>query len=257
MTISIIGTGNVAYVLGQQLLDHGHTIHQLIGRNHQNVTDAARHLGAVPGLLGESIIEQSELIIIAVSDQAVASVVQSVGRIASPVVHTAGSLPMSILEPMARDYGVLYPLQSLHKNNISNQPIPFLIDANQSFLTDRLEQLVCQLGGHCRHAADEDRLRYHLAAVCVNNFTNHIFDQVHRYCQSNDLDFSILQPLIEETAFRLRSGTPANFQTGPAVRGDQGTIQKHIALLKDNPSLANIYIQLTASIQSAPKSASL
>lgn len=256
MTISIIGTGNVAYVLGQQLLDHGHAIHQIIGRNHNKVSEAARHLGAVPGFLGETIIDSSDLIIIAVADQAVSSVVQSVGRTASPVVHTAGSLPMSILEPMARDYGVLYPLQSLHKNNISNQPIPFLIDANQPFLTDRLEQLVCQLGGHCLHAADEDRLRYHLAAVCVNNFTNHIFDQVHRYCRSNALDFSILQPLIEETALRLRSGLPANFQTGPAVRGDQETIQKHIALLKDNPSLADIYIQLTASIQSPPQSTS-
>ncbi len=251
MTISIIGTGNVAYVLGQHLLDHGHVIQQVLGRSQTNVNEASRHLKASPGLLGENKIESSDLIIIAVADQAVQEVVQSVGKLTSPVVHTAGSLPMAMLAPMAADYGVLYPLQSLHKNNLTNQSIPFLIDANQLTLLDQLGGLVQQLGGRSRQATDEDRLRYHLAAVCVNNLTNHIFDQVHHYCQSTALDFSMLQPLIEETALRLRLGAPGQFQTGPAVRGDQETLQKHVALLNDHPSLASIYTLLTASIQAA------
>lgn len=251
MTISIIGTGNVAYVLGQQLLDHGHIIQQVLGRSLTKVNELSRHLGASPGLLGKSTIEPSDLIILAVSDQAVQAVVQSVGKINSPVVHTAGSLRMAILEPMAAEYGVLYPLQSLHKNNRTDRPIPFLINAHQPSLLDRLNELVQQLGGPSRQATDEDRLRYHLAAVCVNNLTNHIFDQVQQYCQSVALDFSMLQPLIEETALRLRHGAPGQFQTGPAVRGDQETLQKHIALLNDHPRLASIYTLLTASIQEA------
>ena len=56
--------------------------------------------------------------------------------------------------------------------------------------------------------------------------------------------------LIEETALRLREISPAQAQTGPAIRQDEATIQKHLELLRNEPIIRDIYEQLTRSIRS-------
>jgi uncharacterized protein DUF2520 len=57
-----------------------------------------------------------------------------------------------------------------------------------------------------------------------------------------------LLPLIEEVVNRLRVFNPAEMQTGPAIRGDVSTIQKHLSLLKDFPQLKNVYEMMSESI---------
>lgn len=54
---------------------------------------------------------------------------------------------------------------------------------------------------------------------------------------------------MQETIEKLRIGSPAEMQTGPARRGDVNTMQKHHALLKSNPELMKLYDVLSNSIQ--------
>jgi predicted short-subunit dehydrogenase-like oxidoreductase (DUF2520 family) len=67
-------------------------------------------------------------------------------------------------------------------------------------------------------------------------------------CIENNIPFEILQPLIKETAQKIQSLSPSEAQTGPAVRNDQKTIEKHIDFLT-NENLKEIYKILTKSIQ--------
>ena len=98
-------------------------------------------------------------------------------------------------------------------------------------------------------ANDETRLQYHLSAIIVSNFSNHLFALAKEYADRNNIDFNLLLPLIEETVDRLRYFQPAAMQTGPAARGDETTMQKHLQLLNDFPQLRNIYEVMSDSIR--------
>jgi predicted short-subunit dehydrogenase-like oxidoreductase (DUF2520 family) len=98
-------------------------------------------------------------------------------------------------------------------------------------------------------AGDESRLKLHVAAVIVGNFTNHLYALTEEYCRKESLDFKQLLPLIWETASRIKDIPPKQAQTGPALRHDAETIHKHLELLKNHPQLKNIYVLLTESIQ--------
>ena len=57
-----------------------------------------------------------------------------------------------------------------------------------------------------------------------------------------------MQPLIKETAEKIQSLSPSEAQTGPAIRKDYETIEKHIDFLT-NENQKEIYKILTKSIQ--------
>jgi len=99
-------------------------------------------------------------------------------------------------------------------------------------------------------ADDSQRLKLHLAAVMVSNFTNFLYTLGEDYCTRQQIPFKALVPLIEEVAARTALYSPATMQTGPAVRGDMATIEKHLALLSEYPLQKQVYQQLTNSIMS-------
>jgi predicted short-subunit dehydrogenase-like oxidoreductase (DUF2520 family) len=76
---------------------------------------------------------------------------------------------------------------------------------------------------------------------------NHLYVIGDEILSSNQLPFDLLQPLIAETAAKIKTLTPSQAQTGPARRGDQKTIEKHLHLLQEG-SLSDLYKQLTKSI---------
>ena len=102
---------------------------------------------------------------------------------------------------------------------------------------------------HVIQAGDDTRLKLHVAAVFVNNFTNHLYALAEDYCKKEGIDFKELFPLIEETASRLKTISPSKLQTGPAIRNDEETIQKHLVLLASHPQMKKVYEFLTASIR--------
>ena len=79
----------------------------------------------------------------------------------------------------------------------------------------------------------------------VSNFTNHLYALGAEYCKKERTDFSLLVPLIKEVADRIEMYEPKSMQTGPAVRYDVTTIQKHLELLNNHPQLKNIYEVMT------------
>jgi predicted short-subunit dehydrogenase-like oxidoreductase (DUF2520 family) len=126
--------------------------------------------------------------------------------------------------------------------------IPFLVDAVQEEDVNALQQLALSLSSQVQVAGDEKRLKLHIAAVIVSNFTNHLYALAAQYCQEEQADFTLLLPLIAEVATRLQYLEPRQSQTGPAVRGDQSTIEKHLQLLEAHPALKQVYALMSQSI---------
>lgn len=249
MTITLIGTGNVANVMGRKLNAAGHTILQVFGRN----PDSAKKLGklvaaeAVTALNG--LDKNADLYVIAVPDDAIAGLAERLQLENKMVVHTAASVPKDALQYSSDHFGVFYPLQSLRKEVEQLPDIPILVDASNEAGIVQLYKLARTISNKVFVADDNKRLRMHLAAVMANNFTNHLYVLAEEFCKNEGLDFSLLLPLIKETALRLEQSSPAMVQTGPAARNDRETIDKHLSLLQNHPALKTFYHLFTESIR--------
>jgi predicted short-subunit dehydrogenase-like oxidoreductase (DUF2520 family) len=249
MNIVIIGTGNTATVLGRKLKSAGHKILQVYGRNSAEASALAYELGTESTNYWNVVNRNADLYILAVSDIAVEEVFHELQLIDKTIVHTAASVSKDVLKGNSEHYGVLYPLQSLKKDSSYLPDIPVIIDASDKQTLAVLDVLAHSISDRVVEAGDETRVKLHLAAVMVNNFTNHLYALVEKYCHQEGLDFYLLLPLIKETAARLNTVPPAKSQTGPALRGDTVTIEKHLALLEKYPQLKKIYSLLSESIR--------
>ncbi len=255
MKISFVGSGNVATVLGRLLKQKHFTINEVVSRDKTHALHLAKELDAIEVDNIKAISKNSDVYIVAVNDDAVEAVSSQLKVDDKVVVHTCGSASINILKNTSRNFGILYPLQSLRKE-ISYLPVvPFLIDASNNYSKNVIITLAEAISDNIKEAHDEQRMQYHLAAIVVSNFTNHLFALAHEYCIVNKIEFSLLLPLIKEIVNRLQVFNPAETQTGPAIRGDVLTIQKHLSLLKDFPQLKNIYEIMSESIETTlPKS---
>jgi predicted short-subunit dehydrogenase-like oxidoreductase (DUF2520 family) len=252
MDIVLIGSGNVAAVLGRKFKAAGHTILQIYSRNATAATELAYEWDTESANYKILINKNADVYIIAVTDDAIDEVVDQLRLPGKVVAHTAAAVPKEVLKKVTSHYGVFYPLQSLRKDMLKAPDVPIYFDGNDDKSRAVLEKLAHSISGEKVVAAgDESRLKLHVAAVVVSNFVNHLYALAEDYCRKEGLDFKQLLPLIEETALRIKDTSPAQTQTGPATRHDSETIQKHLELLKAHPQLKNLYVLLTESIQQA------
>jgi predicted short-subunit dehydrogenase-like oxidoreductase (DUF2520 family) len=249
MRIVIIGTGNTATVLGRLFQNAGHSIIQVVGRTSLHAKKLGNMLNASFTIDQEQLDANADIYVISVSDNAIGSIVTWLEVDRKLVVHTAASVESEILSACTKNYGVLYPLQSLRKEMDCLPEIPFLVEGNTedngALIYDFAKTISKQVG----FANGQQRLMTHIAAVVVGNFTNHLYTVAEDFCNKENIDFKMLLPLIKETAERLDKFSPAEMQTGPAIRTDTSTIEKHIHLLQQYPFHKSIYEFLTGSIQ--------
>lgn len=249
MRIVMIGSGNAATVLARRISEMQHEIVQVYNRTESRGKALAEAMGSSFTNDPQQITADADLYIVAFSDLALHELSGSLPRFKKLVVHTAGSVSMEVLQPVAMNYGVLYPLQSLHAASPSAPVIPFLVDAsspeNLAFLYDFAKTLSTDV----EVASDEERRAMHLAAVVVNNFTNHLYAQAEAFCEAKQINFRLLLPLIGETVGRLNYLPARTMQTGPAVRDDLRTIERHMHMLEKHPQLYKLYETHTESIR--------
>jgi predicted short-subunit dehydrogenase-like oxidoreductase (DUF2520 family) len=250
MDIVIIGSGNVASVLGRKFKAAKHTIIQVVSRNASAASSLAYEWDTESTNYLSLINPGADIYIIAVSDDAIHEVVADLRLPGRVVAHTAAAVSKDILRKVSAHYGVFYPLQSLRKEMVQLPDIPFFIDGSDDITKKKLEILGRSISPErVVEAGDEQRAKLHVAAVLVSNFTNHLYALAEDYCKKEGIDFKQLLPLIDETASRIKEISPKLAQTGPAIRHDKETLEKHISLLKDHPHLKTIYVMLTESVQ--------
>jgi len=253
MKVVILGSGNAATVLGRKIKASGHTIVQVSGRNSTEVNKLAIELGASPNTDQHSIDHSADIYIAALSDQALQNLHQWLKLEKKMIVHTAAAVSKEVLAPISKNYGVLYPLQTLRKEQTYIPEIPFLVDANTPDDLTLLQDFASSLSDNVVVADDAYRLKVHVSAVLVSNFSNHLYTLASDFCKQEGVAFNMMQPLIEETAQRLRSLSPQDSQTGPAIRHDQITIEKHLQALQSHPQLAELYKIFTERLKNYKK----
>lgn len=251
MKVVIIGSGNVATVLGKKMKQAGVEILQVCSRNKVQGQELADLLGVSFTPRIKEVSQSGDLYLIAVSDTFISSVAARLQLKNKLIVHTAGSVTIDVLRNVGTStcsFGVIYPLQTLKKENQVVPAIPVLIDGSTQQVVHQLTTFATIWSNNVAVATDEQRLKMHVAAVFSSNFTTFMYVLAHEYCAAEKLDFKLLLPLIQETAHRLEMYKPAEVQTGPAVRRDIQTINMHIDMLSNYPRLQGVYRLISASI---------
>ncbi len=243
--IGLIGTGNVAVALAREILDQENlTLVQLIGRDQKKLP---KDLFAVPFSNQFNTLSSCEVILIAVSDHAIQEVSNQLPLTNAVVAHTSGASSMDLLG-RHNNRGVFYPLQTFSKQRQLNwSKIPILWEGNNRQVNETLETFSQMISPNATQSDEKQRLSMHLAAVLVNNFTNHLYAEAHRFCKSKHVNFELLLPLIEETTGKIKQQDPSKSQTGPASRGDMETIQRH-KMVPMTEQLSDIYSLFTSQL---------
>lgn len=242
--VVVIGSGNVAHHLVKTLTAaSGISLESIVARNPDKLNGLTVNI-----ISSYEDIPEADVYIVSVSDRAINEVSISLPFTNRLVVHTSGSAPIEEVDGRNRR-GVFYPLQTFSKEKeIDFKKVPVCLEAENEEDYALLEQLASSVSDSFYRIDSSQRRALHVAAVFAANFSNHMYTLAERVCRDHTIPFGLLKPLITEVAAKVQQLSPSLAQTGPAVRHDNETIQRHLDLLTDE-NQKNIYLLLTRSIQ--------
>jgi predicted short-subunit dehydrogenase-like oxidoreductase (DUF2520 family) len=238
----------MAWFLAGRLRDAGFTCMGVYGRDADKAGVLAERAGGPvidnPGDLDD----EAECTIVAVSDHAIAEVANKLSLTNSVVLHTAGAVPLDVIDK--EEKAVLWFIYSILKTELpDHKAIPVMWEAS----SPKASKVVKTIGGAVSDIVMEGdagkRQWLHLSAVFANNFTNHLVTICEKICQEQGLSFKLMMPILQQTLYRINYKSPAELQTGPAIRRDGTTIDKHVQLLAQHPQWQQVYQTLTSSIE--------
>lgn len=249
MVVTIIGSGNVASVLGMELLKKGHIINQVYSQQYNHASQLAKELKAEAIADVSLVNEKADLYMISVADHALSEIIEKWVLKDKLVFHTAGSISKEILQKVSTNYGVVWPMKMIRKSMMTLGPLTTVVDGSSEPVIQKLEKFAHVFSSTVTRGEDAVRIKMHMVAAITANFTNHLYHLAADYCKAENIDFRVFYPIIEETARCIQGNNPGLVQAGPAFRGDGATIEKHLALLANYPETRKIYKNLSASIQ--------
>lgn len=213
MRVRVVGAGRAGGALGLALERVGWTVDPTLGRG-DDLTGAAHEV---------------DLLVLAVPDPFIAEVAAAVESDPDTVVaHLAGSLGLAVLAGHPRP-AALHPLVALPDAETGAARLAG--GAWFAVAGDRLVgQVVADLGGHAFTVADEDRTRYHAAAVIASNHLVALLGQVERVAPDG-VPLEAFLALARGTVDNVAALGPAAALTGPVARGDWATVERHLAAL--------------------------
>lgn len=241
----------MATILGKALKQAGLSVLQIYNRTQSSAKNLAEELSCEYTDRLDRLAKEADLYLLCVSDNAIKLLIPQLGYLDDKLIaHTSGATPGSIFNDYFSRYGVFYPLQSLSKSQeVDLSQVPFCVDAHSEEDLQSLESLAHQLSGNVHRISDDQRRLLHVAAVFVNNFSNHLYDLMDHWLQEEEISFDLLRPLILGGAQKVQHLRPQEAQTGPAIRADVDTIQRHLDILEEKrPDLIQLYQDFTTSI---------
>ncbi|HEY4539411.1 MAG TPA: Rossmann-like and DUF2520 domain-containing protein [Faecalibacter sp.] len=247
-SIVILGAGNVAFHLTRALIENTVNVRQIFNRTlaHAQEIGEANRIAYTDKI---SEIEKADLYIIACADSGIEEFSHYIPFDDVLVVHTSGSSPISALKGDYRK-GVLYPLQTFTKTKkLRYDEIPFFVEAETPEDTNALKELAFRISNDVYELDYAKRMEIQMCGVWAANFVNHMYKIAGDICAKNNIPFDVLLPLIQETSLKVEEMSPYDAQTGPARRGDDIIINRHLDLLQNDSRLLQIYQILTDSIK--------
>jgi predicted short-subunit dehydrogenase-like oxidoreductase (DUF2520 family) len=247
LKISIIGSGNIATYFATSFYNAGCTIHQIVSEKVNRASALAAKVNAqvVVDLLG--LDPDIDALIIAIPDDDIKKLQL---KMDTTVIHCSGTNSLQSIAMFSKNIGCIWPIYSITKHHLPTIPnIPIVINYNNDSSKKTIEYLANILSTSVTVLQDDQKQIAHLTATITNNFSNHLFTIGQHICSQHQIPFSLLIPILELTIQKLNTSLPSQNQTGPALRGDDGTMHTHYQLLKFDADLQQLYQLMSKLIQ--------
>ncbi len=247
MRILLIGTGKLAFHLGHALAGSDLDLIGIVGRDRDRTDRLAQQIGTSSFQLNAPL-PTADLILIAVSDSAIAEVSNAIGTTAATVVHTSGASPIGLLS-QHEQHGVLWPIQTFGTDRpIDLKSVPLIYEGNNEAAITEIRRLAEALGDRVMELTHEDRTLLHISAVIMGNFPVFLLKKAQELLTGRSVDPSLLDELWGTMAENAIAMGPREALTGPAARGDLPTIDRHLQALRTDPDLQRTYRLLSEMI---------
>lgn len=247
MKILLIGTGRAAFHLGHGIRRSHHDLVGIAGRNMERARVLATDLNTEPVQLNEAFPD-TDLLLIAVSDDAIADVALHIPLGDAVVAHTSGAGDLDKLLPHP-DRGVLWPLISLSPGEpMDLAQVPMVIDGNSERARITLKELATALSTRVSELDHGQRELVHAAAAISLNLPTYLLARSQKLLKDQGIDPDIIVPAFAAMARRVEAIGALKALTGPARRGDVGTIHHHLDRLTEDPELRAAYARLSSMI---------
>lgn len=227
-------------------MDHGYPVSGLWGRRQEVARDAAEFLKTAHFEKLADIVAQADILMLAVSDDALATVAEMLSNCSAPVKgkwigHFSGSCSLDILEPLAqRGASVfsLHPLQTVptpEQGRADLAQATFVLEAENAFQSD-LTVWLMPCGNPILWLSPGKKALYHLGACLASNYVMTLYRLAEEALMDSGIPeaavSAALLPLMESTLKSYRVLGASKGLTGPVSRGDSETVKKHLDSLQ-------------------------
>jgi predicted short-subunit dehydrogenase-like oxidoreductase (DUF2520 family) len=211
--VRIVGPGRAGTALALALTNVGWDVAPMLGRSDDLAPAAA----------------EVDLLVLATPDDEILSVAESVRPVESTVVaHLSGARGLEVLAPHVRR-AAIHPLMALPTPELGARR---LVGGWFAVAGDPVaDEVVAALAGRSFAVDDGDRATYHAAAVIASNHMVALLGQVERLAGRVGVPFAAYLDLVAATLDNIRELGPGAALTGPAARGDEATIRRHLRAL--------------------------
>ncbi len=254
--IGFVGAGMVGKSMAVALSRQGYSVQAAASRTFHSAQALA---GLVPGCVAyptaDGAAEASDVVFATVPDDAIGLIAAGINwRQGQAVVHCSGAASLDVLAPAARRGtipGAFHPLQTFSSVAKAVESLPgctFAIEGNaemQAFL----KEMALALGGNPVVLRAQDKALYHASLVTLGDVLTGLAGAAADLWQHFGIDrnqaLKSLAPLIHGYASALSTIGLPGAATGPYVRGDIGTVRKHLdALRAIAPGMLPFYCQM-------------
>ncbi|NLC98503.1 MAG: prephenate dehydrogenase/arogenate dehydrogenase family protein [Actinomycetales bacterium] len=251
--VGVVGAGRVGPVLAARLSRADYPIAGVSARTDESRARVRSLLGAVPIAQPSAVVRESDIVVLAVPDDAMSSVVAQIApdvRNGQTVFHVSGRHGRAVLEPLAQlgaTTMAIHPAMTFTGTalDLTRDCVYGVTCEPES--RDTAETLVAALGGTMILIAEADRVAYHAALAHGSNHVATVVNQAMdllREVGAQDPG-AVLRPLVTAALDNTLSfGDEA--LTGPVVRGDVETVRAHLGAIGD-AAIAETYRALAAA----------
>jgi len=244
--ISIIGSGNIASFFGQRLKEKGFDIVEVFSTNSTSGKKLALDLEAQ--FVEDHKHISAQVVLLAIPDDALDFYSTATFKDKKTIIFS-GTKTIKDLD-ISSNLACIWPIYSINKEQLpTDTNIPLLLEANNEEMSELATQLAKSVSTNYFFAQADEKMQYHLAAVLVNNFGNHLASLTQELLKLKGLKFELMHPIISNTAEKILSNSPEKLQTGPALRKDVKTMESHLNTLENSSILKQLYELFSKSIQ--------
>jgi predicted short-subunit dehydrogenase-like oxidoreductase (DUF2520 family) len=254
--IGIVGAGAVGTALGVALTRGGWPITAVASRDpgrrrrFTELVSGARGFAEVNALLDEV-----ELVILAVPDDAIAPLAASMRLYSGQaLIHTSGLLGAEVLAPAmaaGTQIGSFHPLVAfadMERAVAALHGATIAVEGDDD-LVALLADMAGVVGGTAVRLAPGSKPAYHAAAVLAAGGVVALLDAIASLGRVAGLDegaaLAVYLPLVRQTLANAETLGIRTALTGPFTRGDAGTLEAHLAALRAHaPDVVDLYLAL-------------